>query len=75
MVAQITAGDNEIGADVEADHQEYMSKIQKMIEDAPSMDAIIAVTYKKKHKKKRAVTSNHPCGVMLYAYILHQRKN
>jgi hypothetical protein len=53
MVAQITAGDNEIGADAEADHEEYMVKIQNMVEDAPSMHAIIAVTYTNTHTKER----------------------
>ena len=43
MVAAITTGDSAIGAAAEDAEQELCDKIQKMIESAPSMDAIIAV--------------------------------
>ena len=68
MVAQITAGDSEIGADAEADHEEYMVKIQNMVEDAPSMDAIIAVKYTNTHTKERQLQITHAgqCSMHIY---------
>ena len=45
MVAAITTGDSAIGASAEDAEQELCNKIDKMIDSAPSMDAIIAVSH------------------------------